>query len=30
MAEPKPTRLDSLMLLLVIRVDSSSRPFRRR
>ncbi len=27
MAEPKPTRLDSLMLLLVIRVDSSSRPF---
>src|SRR5262249_33480229 len=27
MAEPKPTRLASLMLLLVITVDSSSRPF---
>src|ERR671937_659118 len=26
-AEPKPTRLASLMLLLVIRMDSSSRPF---
>src|SRR2546423_15551524 len=27
MAEPKPTRLASLMLLLVIRIESSSRPF---
>ena len=27
MADPKPSRLASLMLLLVIRTDSSSRPF---
>jgi len=26
-ADPKPTRLASLMLLLVIRIDSSSSPF---
>ena len=26
-ADPKPTRFDSLMLLLVMSVESSSRPF---
>ena len=27
MADPKPSRFDSLIALLVINVDSSSRPF---